>query len=103
MRGREVSSTPCLFTSKLLSFTIAECLLRFNGRYEIGAGATDWDDAERVVSKATKGGATENLTVSVKTGEKKRKVGEAVEEAYKEAEKFKEGGKKSKKHKSSKR
>lgn len=44
------------------------------------------------------------MTVSVKTGEKKRKVGEAVEEAYKEAEKFKESaGKKSKKHKSGKR
>ena len=37
-------------------------------------------------------------------GEKKRKVGEAVEEAYKEAEKFKEGaGGKKKKHKSSKK
>jgi N-acetyltransferase 10 len=42
------------------------------------------------------------MTVAVKTGEKKRKVGEAVEEAYKEAEKFKEGSKK-KKHKSGKR
>lgn len=42
------------------------------------------------------------MTVAVKTGEKKRKVGEAVEEAYKEAEKFKEGGKK-KKQKSGKR
>jgi N-acetyltransferase 10 len=44
------------------------------------------------------------MTVAVKTGEKKRKVGEAVEEAYKEAEKFKEGAaKKSKKHKSGKK
>jgi N-acetyltransferase 10 len=45
-----------------------------------------------------------DLTIAVKTGEKKRKVGEAVEEAFKEAEKFKEsaGGKK-KKQKSSKR
>jgi N-acetyltransferase 10 len=43
------------------------------------------------------------VTVAVKTGEKKRKVGEAVEEAYKEAKKFEEGGKKSKKHKSGKR
>lgn len=42
------------------------------------------------------------MTVAVKTGEKKRKVGEAVEEAYKEAEKLREGGKK-KKHKSGKR
>ena len=41
------------------------------------------------------------MTVAVKTGEKKRKIGEAVEEAYKEAEKFKE--KKSKKHKSGKK
>jgi len=72
-------------------------------KYEIGAGATDWQEAERAVSKAAKGGVTDSLTVSVKTGEKKRKVGEAVEEAYKEAEKFKEGGKKSKKHKSGKR
>jgi N-acetyltransferase 10 len=38
------------------------------------------------------------LTVAVKTGEKKRKV----EEAFKEAEKFKEGGKK-KKQKSSRK
>lgn len=67
-------------------------------RYEIGAGAADWEDAERAVSKAAKSGGAANVTVAVKTGEKKRKVGEAVEEAYKEAEKFKEGaGKKSKK------
>ncbi|EUC35972.1 hypothetical protein COCCADRAFT_89278 [Bipolaris zeicola 26-R-13] len=74
-------------------------------KYEIGAGATDWEDAERAISNATKkGGAAGSMTVSVKTGEKKRKVGEAVEEAYKEAEKFKESaGKKSKKHKSGKR
>jgi N-acetyltransferase 10 len=40
--------------------------------------------------------------VAVKTGEKKRKVGEAVEEAYKEAEKFKEGAaKRIKNHKKS--
>lgn len=71
-------------------------------KYAIGAGATEWEDAEKAISKAaTKGGAS-NITVAVKTGEKKRKVGEAVEEAYKEAEKFKEGGKK-KKHKSGKR
>jgi N-acetyltransferase 10 len=73
-------------------------------RYEIGSGATDWEEAERAISKAAKDGKTNNLTVAVKTGEKKRKVGEAVEEAYKEAEKFKEGASgKKKKHKSSKR
>lgn len=73
-------------------------------RYEIGAGATDWQEAESAIKKATKSGKTDNLTVAVKTGEKKRKVGEAVEEAYKEAEKFKEGaGGKKKKHKSSKK
>ncbi|RMZ66877.1 nucleolar ATPase Kre33 [Pyrenophora seminiperda CCB06] len=71
-------------------------------KYEIGAGPTDWEDAERAVSKAaSKGGNAASMTVAVKTGEKKRKVGEAVEEAYKEAEKFKE--KKSKKHKSGKK
>jgi N-acetyltransferase 10 len=73
-------------------------------RYEIGSGATDWQEAERAITKATKSGKNDNLTVAVKTGEKKRKVGEAVEEAYKEAEKFKEGaGGKKKKHKSSKK
>ncbi|CAO2656738.1 Nn.00g055410.m01.CDS01 [Neocucurbitaria sp. VM-36] len=71
-------------------------------RYEIGAGAADWEDAERAISRAATKGGSSSMTVAVKTGEKKRKVGEAVEEAYKEAEKFKEGGKK-KKHKSSKR
>ncbi|KAJ4372191.1 N-acetyltransferase 10 [Neocucurbitaria cava] len=71
-------------------------------KYEIGAGAADWEDAERAISKAATKGGSSSMTVAVKTGEKKRKVGEAVEEAYKEAEKFKEGGKK-KKHKSSKR
>lgn len=68
-------------------------------RYEIGNGAADWEEAERAVGKA--GSGAKNLTVAVKTGEKKRKSGEAVEEAFKEAEKFKEGGKK-KKHKSKK-
>jgi N-acetyltransferase 10 len=78
-------------------------LIRFD-RYEIGSGATDWQEAEGAVKKATKSGKADNLTVAVKTGEKKRKVGEAVEEAYKEAEKFKEGaGGKKKKHKSSKK
>ncbi|KAH7076895.1 GNAT acetyltransferase 2-domain-containing protein [Paraphoma chrysanthemicola] len=71
-------------------------------KYEIGAGADDWQEAERSVSKAAKNGAASNLTVAVKTGEKKRKVGEAVEEAFKEAEKFKESGGKKKKHKSRK-
>lgn len=66
-------------------------------RYEIGAGTTDWADAERQIRKATKEGAASSLTVSVKTGkDKKRKAGDAVEEAYKEAERFKEGGKKKK-------
>ena len=76
----------------------------FPNRYEIGTGAADWEDAERAVSKAAKKGGAGNMTVAVKTGEKKRKVGEAVEEAYKEEEKFKEGAaKKSKKHKSGKK
>ncbi|XPS93293.1 N-acetyltransferase 10 [Ascochyta lentis] len=69
-------------------------------KYEIGAGADDWADAERSVAKASKGGRVDNLTVAVKTGEKKRKAGEAVSEAYKEAEKGKE--KSEKKHKKAK-
>lgn len=69
-------------------------------RYEIGAGADDWTEAERSVAKASKGGRVDNLTVSVKTGEKKRKAGEAVAEAYKESEKHKESGEK--KHKKAK-
>ncbi|KAF1360563.1 N-acetyltransferas-like protein [Lizonia empirigonia] len=69
-------------------------------KYEIGAGADDWADAERSVAKAAKGGRVDNLTVAVKTGEKKRKAGEAVAEAYKEAEKGKE--KSEKKHKKAK-
>jgi N-acetyltransferase 10 len=73
-------------------------------RYEIGAGADDWADAERSIAKASKDGrAADSLTVSVKTGEKKRKAGEAVSEAFKEAEKSKEGGKKNKKMKSSRK
>jgi N-acetyltransferase 10 len=73
-------------------------------RYEIGAGAADWEEAERTIQNAAKKGGAGSMTVAVKTGEKKRKVGEAVEEAYKEAEKFKEGAaKKSKKHKSGKK
>jgi N-acetyltransferase 10 len=71
-------------------------------RYEIGSGATDWQDAERTISKAAKDGKVKDITIAVKTGEKKRKVGEAVEEAFKEAEKFKEGAGKKKKQKSRK-
>jgi N-acetyltransferase 10 len=64
-------------------------------RYEIAAGATDWADAERQVRDTAKEGKA--VTVSVKAGkDKKRKAGDAVEEAYKEAEKIKEGGKKKK-------
>lgn len=44
---------------------------------------------------AAKGGDV--TTVAVKTGKaSKRKAGEAVDEAYREAERFKEGGKKKK-------
>ncbi|KAJ4343194.1 N-acetyltransferase 10 [Didymella glomerata] len=69
-------------------------------KYEIGAGADEWTEAERSVAKASKGGRVDNLTVSVKTGEKKRKAGEAVAEAYQESEKHKEKGEK--KHKKAK-
>jgi N-acetyltransferase 10 len=65
-------------------------------RYEIGAGAADWTDAERAVREAAKKGAAVSSTIAVKTGKVKRKAGEAVDEAYKEAEKFNEGGKKKK-------
>jgi N-acetyltransferase 10 len=97
-----------LCTSKILYFhdstPLNSITNHVTNRYEIGAGAADWDEAERVVSNAAKKGGAGSMTVAVKTGEKKRKVGEAVEEAYKEAEKFKEGAaKKSKKHKSSKK
>ena len=68
--------------------------------YVIVAGADDWTEAERSVAKASKGGRADNLTVAVKTGEKKRKAGDAVAEAYKEAEKGKE--KSEKKHKKAK-
>ncbi|KAF3051963.1 killer toxin resistant protein [Didymella keratinophila] len=69
-------------------------------KYEIGAGADDWTEAERSVAKASKGGRADNLTVSVKTGEKKRKAGKAVAEAYQESMKHKE--KSEKKHKKAK-
>ncbi|KAJ4400570.1 N-acetyltransferase 10 [Didymella pomorum] len=69
-------------------------------KYEIGAGADDWTEAERSVAKASKGGKTDTLTVAVKTGEKKRKAGEAVNEAYQESIKHKEKGEK--KHKKAK-
>lgn len=66
-------------------------------RYAIGAGPTEWAEAEKQIRKAAKDGAPVSATVSVKTGKvNKRKAGEAVDEAYKEAEKFKEGGKKKK-------
>ncbi|CAI6284530.1 unnamed protein product [Periconia digitata] len=62
-------------------------------KYAIDAGATDWADAEKQISKAAKKGGSNSMTVSVKTGkDKKRKAGEAVEEAYKEV--HREGGKK---------
>jgi N-acetyltransferase 10 len=56
------------------------------------------------ISNAENDGNAKNITVAVKTGVKKRKVGEAVEEAFKEAEAFKgsAGGKK-KKHKGSRK
>lgn len=59
-------------------------------KYEIGAAADDWTEAERSVAKAAKGGRADNLIVAVKTGEKKRKAGETVAEAYAEAQKGKE-------------
>lgn len=66
-------------------------------RYEIGAGAADWTEAERTVREAAKKGAGIPSTMAVKTGKaSKRKAGEAVDEAYKEAQKFNEGGKKKK-------
>jgi N-acetyltransferase 10 len=72
----------------------------FTFRYEIATGSTDWTEAERQIRKATKDGLGKSLTVSVKTGkDKKRKAGEAVEEAYKEAEQFREAGAKKKKSK----
>jgi hypothetical protein len=46
-------------------------------RYEVNNGKADWEEAERTISKAAKDGKAGNLTVAVKTGEKKRKVGEA--------------------------
>ncbi|KAF9736362.1 killer toxin resistant protein [Paraphaeosphaeria minitans] len=67
------------------------------GKYEIGAGAADWTEAERTVRDAAKKGAGLPSTIAVKTGKaNKRKAGEAVDEAYKEAQKFNEGGKKKK-------
>lgn len=73
-------------------------------RYEIGATADDWTEAERSVAKASSAGEAGTLTVAVKTGEKKRKAGEAVAEAYKESEKYREKGeKKVKKAKQSRR
>ena len=72
-------------------------------RYEIGVGSADWADAERQIKKAAEKGGSNSMTVAVKTGkEKKRKAGDALEEAHKEAEKFKDGGKKKKTSKSGK-
>ncbi|KAF2739338.1 N-acetyltransferas-like protein [Polyplosphaeria fusca] len=71
-------------------------------RYEIAAGDTEWADAERQIRNATKDGAPKSATVSVKTSkEKKRKAGDALAEAYAEADKSAEGSKK-KKNKSGK-
>lgn len=67
-------------------------------RYEISTGSTDWADAERQIRSSAKDGGAKSMTVSVKSGnkDKKRKAGDAVEEAQKEAERFQEGGKKKK-------
>lgn len=70
------------------------------GNYEIQNGDAGWEDAEKQVREAKKKGKG-GVTVSVKNAkgseEKKRKAGEALAEAQKEAEKF--GGKKAKKSK----
>ncbi|KAF4311181.1 exodeoxyribonuclease V alpha chain [Botryosphaeria dothidea] len=72
-------------------------------RYEIASGdAHDWADAERQVAKAsTDGRKSTTVSVKAKNGAGKRKAGEAVEEALKEAEtatgrEGKKGGKKGK-------
>ena len=57
-------------------------------RYEIANGEAGWDDAERQIKRNT-GGPGKSTTVSVKSakasGQAKRKAGEALEEAQKEA------------------
>lgn len=66
-------------------------------RYEIGGETADWADAERQIHNAAKTGGSNSMTVSVKTGkDKKRKARDALQEAYKEADRFKEGGQKKK-------
>ncbi|KAF2836384.1 putative nucleolar ATPase Kre33 [Patellaria atrata CBS 101060] len=68
-------------------------------RYKIADGGAAWQEAERQIRAAQKTGA-KSMTVSIKSskpGHGKRKVGEAVEEALKEANAATEG--KSRKHK----
>ena len=71
-----------------------------NNRYEISTGKADWEDAERLISKTVKNGDS-NIVVAVKSSkDKKRKAGEAVAEALKEANGGSaEGSKKPKKSK----
>ncbi|KAK3076345.1 hypothetical protein LTS18_013268 [Coniosporium uncinatum] len=60
-------------------------------KYEQSTAANDWEDAERQVRTGKGGG-----TVAVKSGKAqsvKRKAGEALAEAHKEEEKFREGKK----------
>ncbi|OCK77701.1 N-acetyltransferas-like protein [Lepidopterella palustris CBS 459.81] len=67
-------------------------------RYEIADGGADWENAERQI-RAAHANNGKSMTVAVKTGKgPKRKAGEAIEEALREAEGvgWKEG-KKSKK------
>ena len=75
-------------------------------RYEIADGGADWADAEKQARSAQANGRTgKSTTVSVKSQQKhghgKRKAGEAMEAAEREAEKFRE--KKSKKSKKEKK
>lgn len=80
--------------------TIADTM---TGRYEIANGDSSWQDAERQIEMAAQKGG-KSTTVSVRTGKDskhgKRKAGEALEEAQKEAAGL--DGKKSKKGKKSK-
>ncbi|KAF2118100.1 GNAT acetyltransferase 2-domain-containing protein [Lophiotrema nucula] len=62
-------------------------------RYEISTGGPDWEDAERQI----RAGKNTTGTIAVKSAkEKKRKAGDALGEAHKEAEKVGGGGKKKK-------
>lgn len=69
--------------------------------YEMANGDAAWQDAEKQIRAAEKKGDAGNKTVAVKNDKKekdgKRKAGEALAEAQKEAEKY--SGKKSKKTK----